>query len=269
MIKSDDINRSSIITGILLNLIMSMIFIVFITLGYKSTTENAAIQDDTFRTHFQSRLILKSINGINHSRADLLMALKTKDDQFVRTAEDSFLGAKSNYQLLQSEQTINKSRLTGHFNDQFNELAGLFNQVFKNDRPLADKRLLEIIFDKATWLTGKMHEEESSLWIDEALKLHKFSKVKERNLHVFYALTVCFVLIQLVFIYFTIIKHRLNKKIIFQHERLVLQTRLSTLGMMSAELAHEINSPLMVIDGRLRILHNELLATENKNEMVS
>lgn len=266
MIKSDDINRSSVITGILLNLLMSMIFIVFITLGYKSTTENAAIQDDTFRTHFQSRLILKSINGINHSRADLLMALKINDDQFVRTAEDSFLGAKSNYQLLQSEQTINKSRLSGNFNGHFNELVGLYNQAFKNDRPLADKKLLELIFDKATWLTGKMHEEESSLWIDEALKLHKFSKVKERNLHVFYALTVCFVLIQLVFIYFTIIKHRMNKKIIFQHERLVLQTRLSTLGMMSAELAHEINSPLMVIDGRLRILHNELLASEVKNE---
>lgn len=261
MIKLNDFNRNSIITGVLLNLIMTIIFIVFIILGYKSTSENAAIQDDTFRTHFQSRLILKSINGLNHSRADILLGLANNDPELISTAEDQILGAKSNYHLLLSEQSLNKTvRVSNAFEKQFTELTDLYDQIFKNDRPLEDKALLNTVIEKTTTLITAMHEEESSLWVDEAMKLHAFSKVKERNLHIFYGLTLCFVVIQLVLIYFTIVKYRLNKKINIQHERLVLQTRLSTLGMMSAELAHEINSPLMVIDGRLRILHNELLS---------
>nr|BDT29126.1 HAMP domain-containing histidine kinase [Bacteriovorax sp. HI3] len=261
MIKLNDFNRNSIITGVLLNLIMTIIFIVFIILGYKSTSENAAIQDDTFRTHFQSRLILKSINGLNHSRADILLGLEHKDPELISTAEDQILGAKSNYHLLLSEQSLNKTvRVSNAFEKQFTELTDLYDQIFANERPLENKALLHSVIEKTTTLIASMHEEESSLWVDEAMKLHAFSKVKERNLHIFYGLTLCFVVIQLVLIYFTIVKYRLNKKINIQHERLVLQTRLSTLGMMSAELAHEINSPLMVIDGRLRILHNELLS---------
>lgn len=268
MIKFRDLNnRNSIITGVLLNLIMTIIFIVFIILGYKSTSENAAIQDDTFRTHFQSRLILKSINGLNHSRADILLGIEKNDPELISAAEDQILGAKSNYHLLLSEQSLNQSaRISNLFENSFTEMTNLYDEAFKNDRPLENKILLHQIIEKTTALITAMHEEESALWVDEALKLHAFSKVKERNLHIFYGLTICFVLIQLMLIYFTIIKYRLNKKINLQHERLVLQTRLSTLGMMSAELAHEINSPLMVIDGRLRILHNELLAQENVSE---
>lgn len=265
--KISDLNRNSIVTGVLLNLIMTIIFIVFITLGYKSTSENAAIQDDTFRTHFQSRLILKSINGLNHSRADLLMGLKNQDAELITVAEDQILGAKSNYQLLLSEQITNKSvRISEGFVKSFESLALDYDQIFKDDKPLSNPALIQQVINKTTILIEGMHAEESSLWVDEALKLHAFSKVKERNLHIFYGLTICFILIQLVLIYFTVMKYRLNKKINLQHERLVLQTRLSTLGMMSAELAHEINSPLMVIDGRLRILHNELMANESTSE---
>ncbi len=267
MMKLNDFNRNSIITGVLLNLIMTIIFIVFIILGYKSTSENAAIQDDTFRTHFQSRLILKSINGLNHSRADILLGLEHKDPELISTAEDQVLGAKSNYHLLLSEQSLNQTaRVSNAFEKQFTELTDLYDQIFANERPLENKALLHAVIEKTTTLITSMHEEESSLWVDEAMKLHAFSKVKERNLHIFYGLTLCFVVIQLVLIYFTIVKYRLNKKINLQHERLVLQTRLSTLGMMSAELAHEINSPLMVIDGRLRILHNELLSQEQTSD---
>lgn len=268
MIKPSAINRNSIITGVLLNLIMLMIFIVFIILGYKSTTQNAAIQDDTFRTHFQSRLILKSINGVNHSRADILMALKEKDKDLIDQAEDNILGAKSNYNLLISEQVVNKGRVSDGFHSSFNELTDLFEVVLKDELPFENKNELNKILIKTNDLIEKMHTEESTLWVDEALKLHEFSKVKERNLHVFYGLTICFILLQILLIYFTIIKYQLNKKINIQQERLVLQTRLSTLGMMSAELAHEINSPLMVIDGRLRILQKEMQTKESGNEKI-
>lgn len=266
MIKSDALTRNSVVTGVLLNLIVSMIFIVFIVLGYKSTSENAAIQDDTFKAHFQSRLILKSINGINHSRANILMGQKINNRDLINEAENDFLGAKSNYNLLISEQTINKSHLSKSFTNAFDEIAASFETVFKNVNPVEEKIALNTILLKSEDLIQKMHAEESSLWVDVALKLYEYSKIKTRNLNIFYALTICFVLIQFAFIYFTIIKYQLNKKISLQHEKLILQTRLSTLGMMSAELAHEINSPLMVIDGRLRILHKELLSSETQNE---
>lgn len=267
MIKSNDLNRNSIITGVLLNLIMSMIFIIFIILGYRSTSDNAAIQDDTFRTHFQSRMILKAINGLNFSRADILTAMKDNNPESLNDAEDNTLSAKSNYHILLSEQEeLKQSRRSTGFEKGLVELAEMYEQLFKQGKPLTNKKMLDEILNKSKSLITAMHSEESSLWVEEALKLHDYSKVKERNLHIFYGLTVCFILIQLVFIYFTIIKHQLSKKINIQHERLVLQTRLSTLGMMSAELAHEINSPLMVIDGRLRILHNELIASNQNSE---
>lgn len=266
MSKISKLNISAIVTGILINLIMTIIFITFITLGYKSTTENAAIQDDAFRTHFKSRLILKSINGLNRSRADMLLAIKNRDTNLIAEAEDQVLGAKSNYQRLLSEQMLNKSRVSDTFKPSFLELQKLYDDVFKNSDTLKNEKKLLNILSKTDDLAKRMHDEESKLWIDESLKLQAFSQIKERNLHIFYALTFCFILIQLVFIYFTIIRYRLNKKISLQHEHLLLQTRLSTLGMMSAELAHEINSPLMVIDGRLKKLHNELLSTKNENE---
>ena len=267
MIKLNTYNRSSIIAGVLINLAVSMVFIVFIILGYRSTTENAAIQDDTFRTHFQSRLILKSINGLNHSRTDILLAIRNRDAEKVLEAENSFLGAQSNYQLLLSEQELNKSRISSRFNINFSELRALYEQSLEDeDNPLKHINTLLTILDKSSLLINEMHDEESVLWVDEALKLHEFAKVKERNLHIFYGLTISFIIIQIMFIYFTILRYRLNKRINIQHERLVLQTRLSTLGMMSAELAHEINSPLMVIDGRLRILHNDLLSNPATTE---
>lgn len=267
MFKLNSYNGSSIFIGILVNLVVTIIFIVFIILGYKSTTQNAAIQDDTFRTHFQSRLILKAINGLNHSRADILLGQKNKSQINITEAEDHTLGAQSNYQLLISEQELNHGRISSQFKPNFEEIRVLYDQVFSDENNYLSKpETLQKIITKTTILVDKMHDEESILWVDEALKLHAFSKVKERNLHIFYGLTVSFVFIQAMFIYFTILRYRLNKKLNLQHERLVLQTRLSTLGMMSAELAHEINSPLMVIDGRLKILQKELAANPETPE---
>jgi len=267
MIKVKSYNRNSIISGVLVNLALSILFIIFIVLGYQNTTENAAIQDDTFRTHFQSRLILKSINGLNHSRAELLLGLKNKDIESITQAEDHILGAQSNYQMLLSEQETNQARVSNRFKPQFGDIRSMFHIVFEDENNfLKNEGIINNIVNKTKTLIDEMHDEESKLWVDEALKLHAFSKVKQRNLNIFYGLIVSFVVILLMFIYFTVLKYRLNKKINLQHERLVLQTRLSTLGMMSAELAHEINSPLMVIDGRLRILHNELMSNPATTE---
>jgi signal transduction histidine kinase len=269
MMKVNSYNRNSIIAGVLVNLALSILFIIFIVLGYQNTTENAAIQDDTFRTHFQSRLILKSINGLNHSRAELLLALKNKNVDSITQAEDHILGAQSNYQMLLSEQETNQVRVSNRFKPHFEEIKSMLEIVFEDEKNfLKNESVINNIISKTKTLINDMHDEESKLWVDEALKLHAFSKVKQRNLYIFYGLTVSFFVILLMFIYFTVLRYRLNKKINLQHERLVLQTRLSTLGMMSAELAHEINSPLMVIDGRLRILHNELISNPATTEKI-
>ena len=269
MMKVNSYNLNSIIAGVLVNLALSILFIIFIVLGYQNTTENAAIQDDTFRTHFQSRLILKSINGLNHSRAELLLALKNKNVDSITQAEDHILGAQSNYQMLLSEQETNQVRVSNRFKPHFEEIKSMLEIVFEDEKNfLKNESVINNIISKTKTLINDMHDEESKLWVDEALKLHAFSKVKQRNLYIFYGLTVSFFVILLMFIYFTVLRYRLNKKINLQHERLVLQTRLSTLGMMSAELAHEINSPLMVIDGRLRILHNELISNPATTEKI-
>lgn len=265
--KVNSYNRNSIITGVLGNLAVSVLFVVFIILGYRSTTENAAIQDDTFRTHFQSRLILKSINGLNYTRANLLMGIKNKNVDDIIEAEDHFLGAQSNYLRLVSEQELNKGRLSLQFKEHFEEIKLMFNSVLEDEKNfLQHIDVIDKIISHSKKLIEGMHDEESTLWVDESIKLHAFSKVKERNLYIFYGLTFSFVTIELMFIYFTMLRYRLNKKINLQHERLVLQTRLSTLGMMSAELAHEINSPLMVIDGRLKILQSEFQSNPHTTE---
>lgn len=260
-------NRSSVITDIFVNLLMTILFVIVISLSFRSTNDNAAIQDDTFKNHFQSRLILKSINGLNNSRNEILKAIQEKNPELINNAEDQMLGAISNYHILLSEQTIGKSiRPSLDFEKDFKNLKVLFEEVFAKENVLEDTELLLKISRSAEELVALMYTEESTLWAKESIKLHAYSEVKQTNLYFFYGLTICFLLIQIVFVYFTIIKYRLNKKINHQHERLVLQTRLSTLGMMSAELAHEINSPLMVIDGRLRILSNEINSVPNINE---
>jgi signal transduction histidine kinase len=259
MIDSKDLNKNSIITGVLINLVMIIIFVIFIIIGHRLTADNAAIQDDTYRTHFQSRLILKSINGLNQSQVNIFQFQKNSDIEIINEAEDHFLGAFSNYKLLLSEQVTSHSKRVSQFYDKpFQDIQKLFDELF-NQKSISNKSvLLNQLLEKSDLLIEDLHTEESSLWVEESLKLHEFSKVKERNKSVFYGLTLSFLFIQLLLLYFTVVKHKLTKKINFQHEKLVMQDRLSTLGMMSAELAHEINSPLMVIDGRIRILQNEV-----------
>ena len=212
--KVNSYNRNSIITGVLGNLAVSVLFVVFIILGYRSTTENAAIQDDTFRTHFQSRLILKSINGLNYTRANLLMRIKNKNVDDIIEAEDHFLGAQSNYLRLVSEQELNKGRLSLQFKEHFEEIKLMFNSVLEDEKNfLQHIDVIDKIISHSKKLIEGMHDEESTLWVDESIKLHAFSKVKERNLYIFYGLTFSFVTIELMFIYFTMLRYRLNKKL--------------------------------------------------------
>lgn len=245
---------------------MSILLIFFIVQGNESTTKSSSIQEDTFRTHFQSRLILKSINGINKSRYYLLNALKSKNEEDLFSAEDSYLAAFSDYKILLSEQRQNKGHVSQQFNNSFEKIRSDFEKFISSPSPIEEKLQIEGIIINSTNLIESLYKEESFLWVEESMRFYRFSLLKKRNQEIFYALTAFFIIIQFGLIYFTILRYRLNKKIDQQHDQLLLQTRLSTLGMMSAELAHEINSPLMVIDGRLKIVQNDITATEVDKE---
>ncbi len=264
--KKNKLNRHSIISGVLLNLTMTTLFAFFIILGNEYTSRNAEIQEDSYRTHFQSRLILKSINGLDHSRYYLLKAPHENDPAYVWEAEDQHLAAHSNFKILLSEQFQNRSHLSSQFSIDFEKISPLFVKISEKHNPLSDKPAITLLIKNISELIEILFQEESALWKEESIKFNRFAQMKKKNLLTFYSLTVFFVLIQIGLIYFTIVRYRLNRKINQQHEQLVLQTRLSTLGMMSAELAHEINSPLMVIDGRLKIVHNDLKAPDIERE---
>ena len=266
MKSKNKIKQHTILSGVLLNLVMVIIFIFFIILGNENVTHNADIQNNTYRTNFHSRLTLKSINGLNHTRYYLLRALKENNVDLIWEAEDQLLAAHSNFKILMSEQFQNKSKPSNRFDPYFTEINPLFVKLSESANPLAEKALINSITEKIDNLVDLLFQEESGLWIEESFKFARFSELKEKNSNIFYGLIALFFIIQLGLIYFTILRYRLNKKINQQHEQLVLQTRLSTLGMMSAELAHEINSPLMVIDGRLRIVTNDLNAQELDKE---
>lgn len=251
------VKNTSIISGILLNLTMIILLAIFIILGHETANKNASVQEDTYRTHFQSRLILKSINALNLARFNLQTSLKDMNKSKLWDAEDSFLASYSNYHILLSEQVQNKSHLSNRYFDAFEKLSPKYENVSEGKR--AD---IEDLILSTTNLIDSLFKEESYLWVEESMKFHRFSQIKKRNREVFYALTAFFILVQLGLIYFTVVRYRLQKKINQQHDQLVLQTRLSTLGMMGAELAHEINSPLMVIDGRLKIVQNDTMNAE-------
>lgn len=260
--KKNKIRRNDIISGVLLNLTMTTLLIFFIIQGNENANKNASVQNDSFRTHFQSRLILKSINGLNQSRHHLLVSSQTNSIEDLFAAEDSLLGSYSDFKILLSEQSQYKLHLSDKFSVTYKKLAVLFERMFENQNQATRKNQINELTTEISTLITKLFEEESILWADESMKFYKFSKLKERNLDIFYSLTAFFIIIQIGLIYFTILRYRLNKKIDQQHDQLVLQTRLSTLGMISAELAHEINSPLMVIDGRLKIAQQDLAAVE-------
>lgn len=260
--KKNKIRRNDIISGVLLNLTMTTLLIFFIIQGNENASKNASVQEDSYRTHFQSRLILKSINGLNQSRHHLLLFSQANSEDDLFAAEDSLLGSFSDFKILLSEQAQYKTHLSNKFTVNYEKLATQFEQIFENQNQATRKIQIKELTAEVNALIGKLFEEESVLWAEESMKFFNFSKLKKRNLDIFYSLTAFFILIQIGLIYFTILRIRLNRKIDQQHDQLVLQTRLSTLGMISAELAHEINSPLMVIDGRLKIAQQDLNATE-------
>jgi len=100
--------------------------------------------------------------------------------------------------------------------------------------------------------------EESRLWINETTVMRDLFGLDARNKFFVGALSFIFVVTQLFLFFVSRNRSSLVKKNQEQNIQLIRQTRLSTLGTLSAELAHEINSPLMVIDGRIKLMEQTI-----------
>ena len=202
MTNKNKINQHTILSGVLLNLVMIIIFVSFIILGNENVTHNADIQNNTYRTNFHSRLTLKSINGLNHTRYYLLRALNDKNIDLIWEAEDQLLAAHSNFKILMSEQFQNKSKTSNRFDPYFTEINPLFIKLSESQNPLAEKELITTIIGKLDNLIDVLFQVESGLWIEESFKFARFAELKEKNSQIFYGLIALFIIIQFGLIYF-------------------------------------------------------------------
>jgi signal transduction histidine kinase len=171
-------------------------------------------------------------------------------------AEEFLLSAKSEYNILKSELSKDSK---GYLADQgvlFSELSAIFEKYYESE----DKSIFDInsIPKKIDYLVANLYENESIIWNHEAERFTSLFSAHQSTKVVFASIVILFLIFQLALLFFFHLRNKLLKKINEQNEQLVIQARMSTLGVMSAELAHEINTPLMVIDGRIKKIAEDL-----------
>lgn len=247
--------------SLLINLIVALIFIGFIYSAYNIINMNSKIQDEAFENRFQSRLYFKVITNLKSSHSFIDQYLITKNLKHIENAEDITLSAKADYNILISENMLHGTNLVAESElDSINSLLKQY-EIFFDSNPKNDSDLY-LIKGQSEQIIEHLFSHESDLWKNEAQKFYRLSQFKERSKATFYYLTFMFAIFLAVLVFFTYLRWKLITKLHQQNEQLIIQARMSTLGVMSAELAHEINSPLMVIDGRVRQLTNEFNSSD-------
>ena len=268
--EKEILKKNSLAFSIILNSLITIIFILVLFLAAKSTRNSTLHQQSAMRSQFLSRITLKTSVGMGKARHHLLNALSTNKLSELLNSEEQFLASYSNYKLLLSDQRIRES----HYNSAqylpfFDELQTDYNILLADEtKSLSNKNLLHKMVQMTNQLSQDLLTEESVIWYRESQQLRQFIFDKDNDKLIFLGLTILFIITQFLVMYFIVTKNRLIKKINLQNEQIVQQTRLSTLGVLSAELAHEINSPLMVIDGRLKIIEANITNAPHLNEKI-
>lgn len=244
------------INSLLINLVALLIFITFILSAWRLTQLNLKIQNEAFQNRLNSRLYFKAITGLNKSKHHLELYLVYKKIEQLELAEEFLLSAKSEYHILKSELSKDSQ---GHLADQgatFAQLSNLFEEYYENDgkKPID----INMSIKKIEYLISNLYENESIIWNLEAERFTSLSTAHQSTKIVFASIVILFLIFQLALLFFFHLRNKLLKKINEQNEQLIIQARMSTLGVMSAELAHEINTPLMVIDGRIKKIAEDL-----------
>lgn len=247
-----------------LNIFVVIIFLIILNFSLNTSDKAKQLYDVATRSNFFSRLALKISTGTARSSTFLAQGLLSKRELDYQQAEDLFLGSYSNYRILLSDQQILKSQLSSEFlHDQFEDIKIDFEELLDKEHPnhLHADFAKEILI-KTNLLSKDILAEESRLWINETTVMRDLIGLDARNKLYLGTLSLIFVITQFFLLFISRNRSSLIKKNQEQNIQLIRQTRLSTLGTLSAELAHEINSPLMVIDGRVKLMEQMI---ENKN----
>lgn len=243
-----------------LNIFVIIIFLIILNFSLNTSDKAKKLYDVATRSNFFSRLALKISTGTARSSTYLAQGILSKRELDYQQAEDLFLGSYSNYRILLSDQQLLNSQLSSEFlHDQFEDIKIDFEELLDKAHPnyLHIDFAKEILF-KTNLLSKDILAEESRLWINETTVMRDLFGLDARNKFFVGALSFIFVVTQLFLFFVSRNRSSLVKKNQEQNIQLIRQTRLSTLGTLSAELAHEINSPLMVIDGRVKLMEQTL-----------
>lgn len=243
-----------------LNIFVIIIFLIILNFSLNTSDKAKKLYDVATRSNFFSRLALKISTGTARSSTYLAQGILSKRELDYQQAEDLFLGSYSNYRILLSDQQLLNSQLSSEFlHDQFEDIKIDFEELLDKTHPnyLHIDFAKEILF-KTNLLSKDILAEESRLWINETSAMRDLFGLDARNKFFVGALSFIFVVTQLFLFFVSRNRSSLVKKNQEQNIQLIRQTRLSTLGTLSAELAHEINSPLMVIDGRVKLMEQAL-----------
>lgn len=243
-----------------LNIFVIIIFLVILNFSLNTSDKAKQLYDIATRSNFFSRLALKISTGTARSSTYLAQGVFSKRELDYQQAEDLFLGSYSNYRILLSDQQLLNSQLSSEFlHDQFEDIKIDFEELLDKTHPnyLHTDFAKEILI-KTNLLSKDILAEESRLWINETTVMRDLFGLDARNKFFVGALSFIFVITQLFLFFVSRNRSSLVKKNQEQNIQLIRQTRLSTLGTLSAELAHEINSPLMVIDGRIKLMEQTI-----------
>lgn len=241
--------------------ITTIVFTSIVGFTYINLIRNEDLQQTTFHNRFQSRLVFKAIAGLSRAHVYLGQAILDKNLDTIIEAEAMAQSAQSDYRIFLSEKHIHGEELKINRETEFSKLETLMNDLIENNQ--TDRKSLSFVQDEIANIIEELYLQEAGIWQAEALRFDEIAKSKDRNRFFFYSMIAFFILSEIGLIYFAFLRIRLLKQINQQHEKLIISTRLSTLGEMSAELAHEINNPLMVINGRAKVSREHL-----KNEIV-
>ncbi len=237
-------------------LLITFILATIIAFTYVNLIRNEHLQRTTFHNRFQSRLVFKAIAGLSKAHVFLGQSIQDQSIDPILEAESMIQSAHSDYKIYLSEKRIHNELIELNNERDFNKLEKEVGLLIENG--ILEKISIAKVQAEIFKVVDDLYYQEAGIWQTEALRYNEISKSKDRNRFFFYSMIVLFVLFEIGLIYFTWIRVKLLKQIHQQHEKLIIATRLSTLGEMSAELAHEINNPLMVINGRAKVIREHI-----------
>lgn len=235
---------------------ITIILVTIIAFTYVNLIRNEYLQRTTFHNRFQSRLVFKAIAGLSKAHVYLGQALLNKNTDPILDAESMIQSAHSDYKIYLSEKKLHDEIIELNNEKDFQKLEKLINDLIEQND--ATKTSIELLQTDIFKVVDDLYFQEAGIWQTEALRYNEISKSKDQNRIFFYSMVVFFSIFEIGLIYFTRLRLKLLGKIQNQHEKLIISTRLSTLGEMSAELAHEINNPLMVINGRAKVMREHI-----------